>query len=55
MRRQLRRALPELAHWFGLRPADIDAMPHAEVDEFVKRLKHLPPIGGTRLFDAERR
>jgi hypothetical protein len=55
MRRQLRQALPALAHWFGIRPADIDDMPYGELEEFLARLKKLPPIGAVALVDPKQR
>jgi hypothetical protein len=38
-----------LAHWFGLRPDDVDDLTYAEVGEFVRRLSTLPPVGSVFL------
>lgn len=46
MRRQLRRVVPELAHYFGVRPWEIDELTYGEIDELLRRLRTLPPIGG---------
>lgn len=46
MRRQLRRVTPELAHYFGVRPWEIEDCTYGEIDELLSRLKKLPPIGG---------
>lgn len=39
MRRAVRAALPNLAHWFGLRPADLDDMTDGEVRVFLDALE----------------
>lgn len=46
MRRQLRHVWPELAHFFGVRPWEIDDLTMGEIDEMLARLRKLPPIGG---------
>jgi hypothetical protein len=41
--------LPALSHWFGIRPADIDAMTSSEVGVYLDALTQLnrerPPSG----------
>ena len=54
MRRQLRAALPGLAHWFGIRPWDIDDLTFGELDMFVQALGKLPPVGGTVLVEMRK-
>lgn len=39
MRRAIRDAMPGLAHWFGLKPADVDAMTDGEVNVFLNALQ----------------
>ncbi len=46
MRRQLRAVWPELAHWFGVRPWEIEDLTRGEIDEMLARLRKLPPMGG---------
>lgn len=46
MRRQLRHVWPELAHFFGVRPWEIDDLTMGEIDEMLARLRKLPQIGG---------
>jgi len=48
------RALPELAHWFGVRPWEVEQLTRAELDEMLARLKKLPPIGGTVMMQPGR-
>ena len=55
MRRQLRRVLPELAHWFALKPADLDDMTYGELDVFLARLRKLPPVGGVQMVQMKDR
>jgi len=43
-----------LAHWFGLRPADLDELTRTEIDQFLGRLKKLPPIGGSVMMQSAR-
>jgi len=45
---------PELAHWFGLRPADLDDLTRNELDQFLGRLRKLPPIGGMMMMQPAR-
>lgn len=52
MRRQLLRATPELAHYYGVRPWEIEQLTRAELDEMLTRLKKLPPIGGVVMMQA---
>lgn len=54
MRRQLRPALPGLAHWFGIRPWEVDDLTFDELDVFVKALEKLPPVGGTVLVEMRK-
>lgn len=51
MRRQLREALPGLAHWFGIRPWEVEELSYGELDVFVKALGKLPPVGGVALVE----
>lgn len=44
---------PELAHWFGIRPWEIDDLTYGELDEFTRRLRSLPPVGGTALVEMK--
>lgn len=39
MRRVIRAALPGLAHWFGLSPADVDDLTDGEVQVFLEALE----------------
>lgn len=55
MRRQLRHVLPELMHWFGLHPRDLDDLTYGELEEIHKRLAKLPPIGAVQVVSGERR
>lgn len=55
MRRRLRRVAPELAHYFGLLPWQLDDLTFGELEEFHKRLAKLPPIGAVQLVANERR
>jgi len=54
VRRQLRAALPGLAHWFGIRPWEIDDLTFGELDMFVQALGKLPPVGGTVLVEMRK-
>jgi hypothetical protein len=36
-----------LAHWFGLRPSDVDDLTYGELTEFLSRLSKTPPVGAT--------
>lgn len=38
MRRALLHQLPALSHHYGLKPADLDEMTFAEVEEYVRQL-----------------
>ena len=53
MRRQLRAILPELAHWFGLKPWEVEDLTYGEIEQFNKRLSKLPPIGGVIQYQAK--
>jgi hypothetical protein len=46
--------LPGLAHWFGIRPWDIDDLTFGELDMFVQALGKLPPVGGTVLVEMRK-
>lgn len=46
-RRLYRPVVPELAHWFGIRGADLADMPPGELAEYLSRLPTLPPVGGS--------
>lgn len=46
--------VPEMAHWFGMRPADLDDLTRAEIEQFLSRLKKLPPIGGSVMMQPAR-
>lgn len=50
IRRRCRPLLPRLAHWFGIRGADLEHMPDAEILAYVEALADLPPIGATYLI-----
>lgn len=55
MRRQLRQALPGLAHYFGIRPWEVEDLTYGEITEFLRLMKQLPPIGGVALVDMSKR
>lgn len=46
-------ALPALAHWFGLKPSDIDELAPVELDEFMKTLGQCPPVGGVLMMQRK--
>jgi len=54
VRRQLRAALPGLAHWFGIRPWEVEDLTFGEIDMFVQALGKLPPVGGTVLVEMRK-
>ncbi len=39
--------LPELAHWFGIMPWQVDDLRPDERERLISRLAALPPIGGS--------
>lgn len=54
MRRELRQALPGLAHYFGIRPWEVEDLTYGEITEFLRLMKQLPPIGGVALVDMNK-
>ncbi len=46
--------MPGLAHWFGIRPWEIDDLTFGELDMFVQALGKLPPVGGTVLVEMRK-
>lgn len=55
MRRQLRAALPGLAHWFGIRPWEVEDLTYGEIDVLMRALEKLPPVGGVALVEMRKR
>ncbi len=54
MRRRLRAALPGLAHWFGIRPWEVEDLTFGEIDVLVQALGKLPPVGGVVLVEMRK-
>lgn len=52
MRRQLRAALPGLAHWFGIKPWELQDLTYGEIEVFTTALRKCPPIGGAIQYQA---
>ena len=38
--------MPGLAHWFGLKPGDVEELTYGEIEVFLTALRKCPPIGG---------
>jgi hypothetical protein len=46
--------VPELAHWYSLKPADLDDLTDAEASELLKRMRTFPPIGAVFLVERKK-